>query len=453
MPSIKVLFPSTDEEIQEANALYEEGKAASGLDRVLEDEDGEEEPEEPRTAEQPPRVAPSPFRQKYLNGYHTKDAGAPCAQGERSDLTNCVPASGAAKGGHRIDTSKLPKDPHFVSSQAANVAQNKAVVNELKQLAAKGDLNGLKNKEIPPSPKLQKYKQDLIKAVQAQLNSPTPKPAAQEPPTKPATPPPSKTPIKELGALLEAVAQATGHPPEEIKQALTGSVAPNQAKLAQVRADVAGHILSSGSAQQDAVLNVLAQHDAEAVKTLVGKITKGNVEAAQKEFAATPLFDLQVLSGMEVSHGKIHGEAVCYMADRKLAMGSTTRTGSYRHELGHAIRSAMAGISAYHKTELTKAIDKEYKQVMAKVKADPTGIKTKLDHDAYETKYGAVGRRALDNWEENFAEHYRLYHREIYKDKNEGGNGKWLAQYRQRHPGMAAIFDAWYTAALLGAQA
>ena len=99
---------------------------------------------------------------------------------------------------------------------------------------------------------------------------------------------------------------------------------------------------------------------------------------------------------------------------------------------------------------MTAAAAKEFEIVQEKLKADPSGIKTKLTHEEYETKYGVAGRRSLDNWEENVAEHYRLYHREIYRDLHEGGNGKHLAQYRERHPGWAKIWDAHYTAALLG---
>ena len=98
---------------------------------------------------------------------------------------------------------------------------------------------------------------------------------------------------------------------------------------------------------------------------------------------------------------------------------------------------------------MSKAIAEEHTKVMAKVKADPKGLHTKQSHEWYEEHYGVAGRRSLDNWEENFAEHYRIYHRNIYQDRHEGGKGKFLAGYRKRHPGMAAIFDAYYTAGLL----
>ena len=46
----------------------------------------------------------------------------------------------------------------------------------------------------------------------------------------------------------------------------------------------------------------------------------------------------------------------------------------------------------------------------------------------------------------------RLYHREIYRDRNEGGNGKYIDQYRTRHPKWADLWDAHYTAALIGTE-
>lgn len=137
------------------------------------------------------------------------------------------------------------------------------------------------------------------------------------------------------------------------------------------------------------------------------------------------------------------------LATREIKVGSTTRPGSYRHELGHVLRAALGGESYKGKTAMTKAIAEEFAKVQARVKADPAGLKTKQPHEWYEAKYGVAGRRSLDNWEENFAEHYRLYHREIYRDRHEGGGGKFLAGYRERHPGMAAIFDAHYTAGLI----
>jgi len=100
------------------------------------------------------------------------------------------------------------------------------------------------------------------------------------------------------------------------------------------------------------------------------------------------------------------------------------------------------------KNALTEAVAQHYKESMAKVKALPLSTSNKLTHEFFETQYGVVGKRGLDNWEEDFAEHYRLFHRELYRDRQEG-TSKHMEQYRQRHPKMAKLFDAHYTAALL----
>jgi hypothetical protein len=147
---------------------------------------------------------------------------------------------------------------------------------------------------------------------------------------------------------------------------------------------------------------------------------------------------------------KVAGQAVCNLSARSVKMGSTSVTGDFRHELGHAMRSAFAGDNPKNQTPMTTAVAYEHDQAMQKVTKNPPKPLEKLSHDEYELRYGVVGRRSLDNWEEDCAEHYRLYHREVYRDLHEGGNGKYLAQYRARHPGWAKIWDAHYTAALLG---
>lgn len=254
----------------------------------------------------------------------------------------------------------------------------------------------------------------------------------------------------EMPAVLSSVLKHTGYNKEQLRSSLTADASPKSSLNAKVRARVAGSILLGGTAVPNAINHILNGHGKAAVIAKVAAITTGNVAAAQKEFADTPVYDLNVLSSIAVKSGPVSGEAVCNMADRSITCGSTTRSGSFRHELGHAIRSAWGGESHSGKTQMTMAAAKTYEAVLAKVKADPSGIKNKLSHDEYETKYGVVGRRSLDNWEENVAEHYRLYHREVYRDRKEGGGGKYLAQYRDRHPEWAKLWDAHYTAAMLG---
>lgn len=362
---------------------------------------------------------------------------------------SCAPDSGGTFGGK--GSIKLPASPKFISSQKDKVAANEKAVKEMRALAKSGKLTELEAHAGTPSPKVQAYKESLVKAVKA----------FQGTKSLPATP---NTPISEAKALktqpsgggkpagipkIADIAAAIGRSEAEVQAAVKGGADPSKAHNAQVRAEVTAHLLTSGGAVPDAVTKILDAHDKQAVSAKVASLTTGNVSAAQKEFADTPMYDLQVLSKMTVQAGPVSGEAVCNMASRSLTMGSTTRSGSYRHELGHAIHSALAGKDWTGKNANTEAITNEYKTALGKVKSDPPkGVK--LSHEEYETKYGVVGARGLDNDKENFAEHYRLYHRELYRDRNEGGNGKFLAQYRERHPGMAKIFDAHYTTALLG---
>lgn len=376
-----------------------------------------------------------------------------CPTGEGGGVDpSCAPDTGGSFGGSSASPAvKLPSEPKFLSSQKEKVSENKKAVKEMRALAKAGKVAELEAHKGTLSPKVQEHKQALLAAIKAsQGNKPLPTPA------KPATSEAKAVKTQPGGGskpvglpTVASVAQAVGRTEAEVHAAVKGGAGPDKAHNAQVRAEVTSHLLTSKTATPDAVLHVLAVHDKAAVSAKVASLTTGNVAAAQKEFVDTPLYDLQVLSGMDVKAGPISGEALCYMGTRRLEMGSTTRSGSYRHELGHAIHSALAGKSWDHENETTKAITLEYKTALSKVKVDPpNGIK--LNHEEYETKYGVVGARGLDNDKENFAEHYRLYHREIYRDKNEGGGGKFLAQYRQRHPGMAAIFDAHYSTALLG---
>jgi len=253
-----------------------------------------------------------------------------------------------------------------------------------------------------------------------------------------------------LFEIAEHVAKMTGLDPEQIRTALAGKATPAHENANIIRAKVTDAILSSGKVVRDAALQVLTNHDPKAAGDWLVEITKGEQAKVLKELGGVPLYDTHILSLIESKNHELSGEATCNMASRALSVGTTTRPGSYRHELGHAIRSAWGGKSWTGKTAMTAAAAKEFEIVQEKLKADPSGIKTKLTHEEYETKYGVAGRRSLDNWEENVAEHYRLYHREIYRDLHEGGNGKHLAQYRERHPGWAKIWDAHYTAALLG---
>ena len=254
--------------------------------------------------------------------------------------------------------------------------------------------------------------------------------------------------------ILTKVSEVTKLDEATIVTALTSSSSPANNQNAGIRAAVEMAILKSGSAKPDAIVDVIKYQDAKANADVIAAITDGNVDRALKEFAFTPTYDLLCLSGIKVLNTALPGQAVCNMLSRSISMGTTSVTGDFRHELGHAVRSALSGEQGpTGKNELTKIVADHYQSVKEKLNAKPISSVKSVDHETYETTYGVVGRRGLDSWEEDFAEHYRLYQRETYRDMQEGGNGKWLAQYRQRHPEMAKLFDAHYTAALMVAGA
>lgn len=245
---------------------------------------------------------------------------------------------------------------------------------------------------------------------------------------------------------LNQIAQATGMSLEDIRTAAMYAANPSKPDIVNKRRAVLQTIIDQGLEVPDAVLQIDQEENKDDIIDFVKHNTKGNKDKALKEFINTPFYDLQVLGGIEVQDKPLPGQAVCYMDSRVIAMGSTSVTGDYRHELGHAVHSFF-GMSG----KANGIIDQHYKGVMEKVKANPTT--EKMSHDWYEENYGVIGSRGLDNAKEDFAEHYRGYHKAIYQDKFEGGDGKNLARYRKLHPEMAKLFDAHYTVALFAQDA
>jgi hypothetical protein len=337
---------------------------------------------------------------------------------------------------------KLPTKPKFISKQSSNVEENQKAVAKMEELgkqAAAGDAKALADlKAYPgtPSPKVKEYKGLLLKAVKAHLTPPSPVQETVPQVQQPA--PPSSSLKLHMEKVLDKVTKDTGYDKEQLRKNLLTDL--------NMRSKVSGSILTSGLSRKDAVGSVNLGDQAHLDKIVGGE---GNKAGPAKEFAETPSWDLHAMSKVNVFPGPLHGEASANLVTHVVNVGSTTRPGSYRHELGHVLRSTFSGDAPSAKTDMSKAVAEEYDKVQAKVQMLPDGLKTKQTHEWYEEHYGVAGRRSLDNWEENCAEHYRLYHREIYRDKHENGNGKFLAGYRQRHPGWARIWDAHYTAALL----
>jgi hypothetical protein len=254
-----------------------------------------------------------------------------------------------------------------------------------------------------------------------------------------------------LSSALEMLQKEIGVTKEDIKKALTGASSPDDGKVSSYRAAIESKLLDNNALVPDAVTHLLAEQDQLLVNARVKAITKGNVERALKEYAETPLYDLECLSSIKVGDKPQPGQAQCNIQTREVMMGSTSVTGDFRHELGHAIHAAFGGRHGLMtKNSMTGLVAEHYKGVKAAMLAHPEGKGKKMPYEWYEEKIGVIGRRGMDNWKEDMAEHYRGYHRALYQDKHEKGNGKNLALYRKRHPMMAKLFDAHYTAALLG---
>jgi hypothetical protein len=74
----------------------------------------------------------------------------------------------------KIDPNGFPSEPAFATTNEVQKASNMAVVAKLKELAETGDLDALKALPSSPSPKINQYKDDLIKSVNEQLHPPPP---------------------------------------------------------------------------------------------------------------------------------------------------------------------------------------------------------------------------------------------------------------------------------------
>lgn len=289
-------------------------------------------------------------------------------------------------------------------------------------------------------------------------SKPAPTPAAVTPPaSKPEAPKPSQS-SSQVGqidagaakALVEHVAATTGLTHDQIRTALTAPDASSKSpQVAKHRAAIESAILAGGKERKDALLELFAggHHDQAEVHARVTAIGHGQVGLAVKEYGQTPVYDLQIVGSVTVSPSKVGGQAFCTWT-RELTMGPGPEgkhiTGDFRHELGHAVRMGWGDESP-----MSKAVFAHYADVRAKMKATPA--KVAQTYDWYEEHYGVISDRGLDNREEDAAEHYRGYHREALRHRFKGGTA--LHVYRARHPEMARLWDARYTAALLASAA
>ena len=307
-------------------------------------------------------------------------------------------------------------------------------------------------------------------AAPVPVPAPVPTPVPAPAPPSPSDPAPGSGDF-DPHAVANAISEKTGLSIDQIKSALTSHADTTNSVVLKHRAAVEGAILDHGMARENAILDVMGQkgkwgvHDKGSHNAFVASISKGDKARSVKEYEQTPTYDVQVLTGVNAVHGHVQGQANCTYT-RLVTMGHVKGdfvTGDFRHELGHAVRFAMqqgtpgggghlgAGTPGGSLTPMAKAVAERFVDVKQRMKANPaTGP---VDNDFCEKSWGIISTRGKDNWEENAAEHYRGYHREVLRERYKKDGGGQLATYRERHPEWAAIWDARYTAALLGEHA
>lgn len=295
--------------------------------------------------------------------------------------------------------------------------------------------------------------------------APADKPKSVQPTTSaPPTVFPAPQPLTKQEALeiADKVSFELNMPFEQVKAALTATDAgPKNPGVAQARARIEHAILKLGYGRKDAILEVLGggHHDAAAVGARIDQIGKGDKALLKKEFGSTPVYDLQVLKSADAS-ATVSGNGGQCSPNREITVwkdpgtGKHT-TGNFRHELGHAVMGAWGfWFGGVPPQSPAGVVIEHWKQAVAKYKAlgknPPPGGH---DHQWFEENCGVIGKRALDTPHENAAEHYRGYHREVLRHRFGKDGGGQLDTYRQRHPEMAAVWDARYTAALLASAA
>ena len=112
---------------------------------------------------------------KYKEALKAWLADNPQGAGAASAVTTTpTPTAPAAAPVPKIDPNKfpvapdlggMPDEPKFISNIVAHVAENNALVSQMKEMAAKGDAAGIEALAIPPSPKLKDYKDAVLAAI------------------------------------------------------------------------------------------------------------------------------------------------------------------------------------------------------------------------------------------------------------------------------------------------
>lgn len=184
----------------------------------------------------------------------------------------------------------------------------------------------------------------------------------------------------------------------------------------------------------------------------------GDIEEAEAGYEGLPKSDIRMISSLEImlddefdslSEGHKNGAAVCDMNSGSIIMREGNETETYIHELGHAIHAAYGDGGIFNKTLKTL-----FKESQSKLKGK--NIKDALEGDFEGAEFpGAYG---MQDPEEYFAEHFRLYHeaiknnsmKETFKEElGDVGDEDYLDTYRKENPKMSKLMDAHYTIALL----
>jgi len=268
-------------------------------------------------------------------------------------------------------------------------------------------------------------------------------------PKTPSNPSPVSSPVPTAPKPVQKPTGPANTTPASLKGAYSGQADVNNPGAAAIRSKAMAETFLSGTQIKDAALQLTGPQDAQARTALIDEIGSGALkQKLHEQYVDTPLSDLQILKGMTWKDHPLAGQANCTW-DRGVNMGSTSKIGDPRHELGHAVHMFLgAGMHSDGDHPLVKEMVSIHLESIGRYKAAMKAGGGDLSHEWFEKNTGLVGKRDLDSWHEHAAEQYRLYHRYIYQDAHEGGNGAKIAEYRERHPRWANVWDTWYTPAV-----
>lgn len=105
--------------------------------------------------------------EEALAGLLSKSAKSPPDRLEGGPTTQSVPKQSRAT----INVETLPQRPSFLTANAGHRAENEALVEQALELAACGNVAGLRSLQLTPSPKLRTWHAELVSEVDRQLSA------------------------------------------------------------------------------------------------------------------------------------------------------------------------------------------------------------------------------------------------------------------------------------------